>query len=171
MRRALIRATEPPSDLVVGHPRLASDPNAVNWSLTPIWLLLPRFRGVFFRAHECVLLASVRQAELDHPPIAVGRGVDQGRLLVEPIVDFDDFASERRIELRYGFHRFDGAEHVVFVETRPDLWQLDVDDVAELALRVVRDADRDDITSSPAFTYRVPRCTAGPSEFRTRRAP
>jgi hypothetical protein len=39
----------------------------------------------------------------------------------------------------------------VLLEGRADLGQLDVDDVAELALRVIRDADRDDVVLAGGF--------------------
>ena len=105
-------------------------------------------------------------------PSPYGRGVHERGLLVEAIVHRDDLAAHRRVELRHGLHRFDGAEHVVLRERRADLRQLDEHDVAELALRVVGDADGDDVRRrrSASRTRGLP-CTAGPSECRTRRAP
>src|SRR6185312_12376389 len=104
--------------------------------------LMPQVRLVRVRVEQRLLLAVVLELELDHPAVAVGRRVDECRFLVEAVIDRDDFARQRRIQLGDGLHRFDGAEHVVLVERRADLRQLDEHDVAELTLRVVGDADR-----------------------------
>src|SRR5581483_6597953 len=97
--------------------------------------------GVFGRNVEFVALAGVAEAQLDHQTIGVRRRVDERRLLIQTVVHFDDLAAERRIELRDGLYGFDGAKDVMLAEIRADLRELDEDDVAELALGVVRNAD------------------------------
>ena len=56
-------------------------------------------------------------------------------------VDLDDLACHRRVQLGHGLHRLDRAERLARFSVRADLRQLDVDDVAELLLGVVGDAD------------------------------
>ena len=126
-------------------------------------------RGVEQRAG----LAGLGELEHDHPA-AVRIGVDRLRLVLQRGVDLDDFAGDRRVQLRDRLDRFDGAERLALLERGADLRQLDVDDVAELLLRVVGDADlaavagrarstrglsctsdRPDTPSSPARTVRT----------------
>src|SRR6266576_136178 len=103
--------------------------------------LLPDMLGVGVRLHQPIDLRRAAWPDLDHPARPIRIGVDQSRLLVEAFVDRHDLASDRREQLRHRFHGFDRAEHVVLAEFRSDFRQLDVNDVAELALRVVGDAD------------------------------
>jgi|SRR5689334_1117049 len=93
------------------------------------------------RIHQRVDLASIARLDANHPTGTVRIGVYQRGLLVEPIVDGDDFAGDRRKQLRDGFHGLDGPEHIVLVELRSDLRKLDVNDVAQLSLSIVGDAD------------------------------
>src|SRR6185312_15141330 len=61
--------------------------------------LMPQVRLVRVRVEQRLLLAVVLELELDHPAVAVGRRVDECRFLVEAVIDRDDFARQRRIQL------------------------------------------------------------------------
>ena len=52
---------------------------------------------------------------------------------------------ERRVDVRGGLDRLDGAHRVVLVNLRAHLGEIDEDDVAQLLLRVVGDADGADV--------------------------
>ena len=98
---------------------------------------------VRLRLQQPVDLRRIARLDPNHPARPVGIGIDQCRLLVESLVDGDDLAANGGEELRYRLHGLDGPEHVVLAEGGPDLGQLDIYDIAELALRVVGDADLD----------------------------
>src|SRR5439155_25382402 len=83
--------------------------------------------------------------ELHHPPVAVRFAVHELWLFLQPPVHLDDLTGERREQLGYGFHSLDRSEDVVLLEFRSERRELEVDDVAELTLRVVRDPDRHDL--------------------------
>ncbi len=100
---------------------------------------------VLVRPEELLGLALILEAEADHPAVAVRIGVHESGLLVEALVDGDDFAAQGGEELRDGLHRLDRAEDVHAPEGVADLRQLDVHDVAELSLRVVGDPDLHDV--------------------------
>src|ERR1041385_6632771 len=93
----------------------------------------------------------VLHLQLDHPPRAVGIAVHERRIAFERRVHFGDRAGHRRVQIRHGFHRLDRAEHVPPPERRAYLGEVDVDDVAELSLRVIGDADVHDRTVARAF--------------------
>src|SRR5476651_375628 len=83
-----------------------------------------------------------RDGQFDHDHPAVMRVlVDRLRLVLERRVDLEDLAGDRRVEFGDRLHRFDRAEGLPLLHLRPDLGQLDIDDVAELLLGVVGDAD------------------------------
>src|SRR5450759_5215357 len=102
---------------------------------------MPDMLSVGVGLHQGIDLRRVARLDLDHPARAVGIGVHQRGLLVEPLVDRDDLARDWREQLGHRLHRFDRPEHIVLAEFRPDFRQLDVDNIAELALGVVGDAD------------------------------
>src|SRR2546423_2798668 len=102
-------------------------------------------RRVFRRAEELVSLVGIAEPDLDHPAVVVRGGVDQCRLLVESVIDLDDLAADGRIELRDRLHRLDSTEDVVLAEVAADLRQLDKHDVAQLALRIIRNPNGDDV--------------------------
>src|SRR5258706_6428423 len=82
---------------------------------------------------------------LDHPTFAVGIAVHERRISLERLIGFDDRAGDRAVQLRHRLDRLDRAEDVVLLELRRRLGQLDEDDVAQLALCIVRDADLYDL--------------------------
>jgi hypothetical protein len=83
----------------------------------------------------------VRDAELDDPAVAVGVFVDLLGAVIEGLVDLDDLAADRGVDVRDGLDGLDGAEGVSGVEGGARFGELDEDDVAELILGVVGDAD------------------------------
>src|SRR5262249_41862092 len=98
---------------------------------------------VLLRGQELVPLGLARRLDNEHPSLAVGILVDGLGLLSELAVDLDDLARDRRKEVR---HRLDRLDHAKILRRRhlgADLRELDEDDVAELLLRVRRDADAD----------------------------
>jgi hypothetical protein len=107
---------------------------------------LAQERLILVRGEQLIALGGIRELHLDHPPVAIGRIVHERGFLVELVVDRGDRARHRRVKLRDGLHGFDGAEDVVLLERRADLGQLDENDVTELALGVIGDADVDGVT-------------------------
>ena len=73
--------------------------------------------------------------------VRVGLGVDGLRLAREVGVHGDHFTGDRREQLRDGLHRLDRPEDLALRERPADGRQVHEDDVAELLLGVVGDAD------------------------------
>ncbi len=84
--------------------------------------------------------AASLSVELEHPG-GVGVGVDFFGRVFQLFVDGGDGAGDGRVEIADGLDAFDGAEDLAGFEGVADLGQIDEDDVAERALRVVGDAD------------------------------
>ena len=100
--------------------------------------------GVCLRVEERVFLRRVRQPNLDHPPFTIRVAVDDGRIGVDGGIHLDNLPGNGREEFGNCFHRLDGAEYVVGAVRGAALWELDKDDVTELVLRVVSNADCED---------------------------
>ena len=66
--------------------------------------------------------------------------VDQARVSIQGGVDVDYFPGQWREQLRHGLHGFNGAEHIHLGDFRANVGQVDVHDVSQLALSVIRDA-------------------------------
>src|SRR5690242_3877969 len=77
----------------------------------------------------------------EQPAVAVGVFVDRFRLVAEDVVDRDDFAAHRRVHVGGGFHRFHHRAGGARLDVVADVRQFDVDQIAELALRVIGDTD------------------------------
>src|SRR5256886_7739730 len=88
---------------------------------------------VLLAPQEVVEFLRTLDPEPDHPALAVGVPVHEGRVTVERRVDLRDRAGEGGKELRDRLHRLDRPEHVHARERRSDLAQVDVHDVAQLA--------------------------------------
>ena len=84
-------------------------------------------------------------AELDEPAVAERVGVDERRVVDDGVVDGDDVAGERRVELADRLRRLDLAADLARRDAGAGAGQLDEDDVAELVGRVVGDADGRDV--------------------------
>ena len=68
-------------------------------------------------------------------------GVDRFGMVLEGRVYLDHFAAHGRKELRDSLHRLDGPERLACRDRASRLRQLDIDDVAELFLGEIGDAD------------------------------
>src|SRR5216110_2995135 len=89
---------------------------------------------------------------LDHPAFTVGIAVHERRILLEGFVCFHNSAGDWGVELGHRFDCFDGPEDVVLLECGGCFGQLDEDDVAQLALRIVGNAHFHDLRVG-AFAY------------------
>src|SRR5215813_3600518 len=107
-------------------------------------LLFLRFYKVFVFAgrQQAVNFARLADLDFDHPSVAVWRTVDQFRRVGQSLVDLRDLAGDWNVEFAESLHRFDLAESGVRFELLSYARQLDVNDVTQLLLREVRDADR-----------------------------
>src|SRR5438445_3781936 len=148
----------------------SSDAALTSWSIVPVtsglgpmWRATKRSAGsrearavamverlfanlllVLLAPQEVVEFLRTLDPEPDHPALAVGVPVHEGRVTVERRVDLRDRAGEGGKELRDRLHRLDRPEHVHARERRSDLGQVDVHDVAQLALCIISDPDLDD---------------------------
>src|SRR5206468_4110263 len=84
----------------------------------------------------------VAHLDADQPRVSIRIVVDQLGAGDEVVVALGDFSGDGRIDVRGRLNRLDDAERLVLRDRIADLRQLDVNDLAELMLREVRDADR-----------------------------
>src|SRR6202521_197008 len=104
---------------------------------------------VFFGAHQRAKLFRIRERELEEPDPAFRVLVDHGGRGSERVIDRDDFAGHRTVDLARGLHRFDHGGFRALLQLLPDGREFDIDDIAQLRLRVGRDADHADIAVEP----------------------
>jgi len=91
--------------------------------------------------HEGVAFGFVADFQLEQPAVGVRAGVDDAGILRQPLVDFDDDARNRRVNLAGGFDALEGAAFLLGLQLGVDFRKLSVDDIAESFLGVVGDAD------------------------------
>lgn len=102
---------------------------------------------ILLLAHQFLqlLLRLPRQFNLRNPSAArtsiLTRPVDRSWLLLQQAVDFDNLASDGRVDVRCGLDRLDSSNGVASCDISLNGWQLDVDDVAEGVGGVIGDAD------------------------------
>src|SRR5260370_1043686 len=72
-----------------------------------------------------------------------------GRGSGERVIDCERFAADRTVDLARGFPRFDHGGFRALSQPLADRRQLDIDDVAQLRLRIGRDPDLADIAVEP----------------------
>src|ERR1017187_2339807 len=77
----------------------------------------------------------------DHPALAVRVGVDSLGCVGELVVDAGDRSTNRCVQVAGRLHGLDGPELAARLEHGSDRGQLDEDDVTQLGLGVVADAD------------------------------
>ena len=103
-------------------------------------------------------------AGFDRPSLIIqsscGLLVDRFGVVLEGGVHLDDFAAHRREQLGHRLDRLDRAERLAGRDRAADVRQLHEDDVAELLLRVVGDADLGGVAGRRGST-RGPSCTSG----------
>ena len=74
-------------------------------------------------------------------PSWYGSSLTMRRMIVELGVDGDDLAGDRRDQLVHRLHGFELAERLALLDLVTDVGKLDGDDLTELALRVLGDAE------------------------------
>src|SRR5471032_2688603 len=84
----------------------------------------------------------VGRLDLEQPG-RVGVGVDRFRRVDDGVVDGDDFAGHRRVDVAGRFHRFHHGGVVAGAVGGADFRHFDEDDVAQRVLRELGDADGD----------------------------
>lgn len=98
--------------------------------------------GVGGGVHQVGERRGVGELDLDQPARAEGIAVDQFRGLAQGLVDRGDGAADGQVDVGLGLDRLDRAEGLAGRVARAHLRQIDVDDVRERVLRVIRDPDR-----------------------------
>ena len=105
----------------------------------------PEQRVIGRAVHEPVRLFRVVEAHPDQPAPLVRRLVDQSGTSVRIVVRLHNLAVDRGDEIFGRLGRLDQAKRLVPRQVVTGIGQLQVDDVAELLLRVVGDSDRRDV--------------------------
>src|SRR3546814_3025029 len=59
--------------------------------------------------HKAVQFGRISQAQAKKPAVLLRIAVDERRLIFQRAVHFNDFAGNRRIDIRSGFHGFDDS--------------------------------------------------------------
>src|SRR5262249_42922938 len=95
--------------------------------------------------HGLVHLALVAEAKLEEPASAQGIAVDGGRLIGKRLIHLDHLTGSGREDLACRLHRFHHGDLLALLRLAADLRELDEYHVAELRLRIVRDADGADV--------------------------
>src|SRR5690242_8047582 len=98
-------------------------------------------RAVGCRVEKFSRLGGRGELDLHHPAGAVRILVNRFRGLFEGGIDLDDLARNRREEIGNGLHRLDRAERLALLDLLPLRREFDEHNVAQLALRVIGDAD------------------------------
>src|ERR671935_195096 len=83
----------------------------------------------------------LRTTQLHDPPLPVWILVDVLRMVLELLIDVGHLTGHRAVEIGGSFDRLDHPEACANIEVLPDGGQFEVDDVAELRLRVLGDAN------------------------------
>src|SRR5436190_4702860 len=95
--------------------------------------------------HEPLDLGRFSYLELEHPSFSRRVGVHQSRLLHNALVYFAHLAADGGVDVRRGLHRFHHSRGGALPKLRAGLRQLDEYKIAELLLRIGRDAHRCDL--------------------------
>ena len=84
-----------------------------------------------------------RRTEIDnrHPPLAIGIGIDDLRMVLEIGIDLRDGSADRRIDRGGGFSGLHFADLLTGCDLGTDLCKVDEDDVAQRILREMTDAN------------------------------
>ena len=101
-------------------------------------------------AEQGVVFGRVRHFDLHEPAFAVGVAVDDGGIGVHGLVEFHDLAAHRKERVAHGLHGLDRAENLACGERLAHGRNIDENDVAQLALGKVGDADNGRVTLDAA---------------------
>src|SRR6266545_3659959 len=112
-------------------------------------LFLAQVLGVPIGGHELAGLLIGRELDLDEPAVAVWVVVDDPGLGDRRLVDLDHLPRDRREELRDRLDRLDGAELILGIEDVAHFRKLQINDLAQLFLSMVRDPDRAGLAVDP----------------------
>src|SRR6266851_4782912 len=117
--------------------------SGVSWvkSGTVFFGLFAGLLSVLFGGQQLVDFGGVGRTNFDDPASFVRIVVDALRLVDQVGVDFDDFARDRRVQVRGCFHRLDDSEGLARLDLVAHFGQLDIDNVAQLVLGEGGDAD------------------------------
>lgn len=88
----------------------------------------------------------LRKLDAKEPAGGFGRLVEERGVLLERVVDGDDFSGNGTVDVCSGFGRFENAGFLARFEFVSDFGKFNVDDIAELFLGMVGDTDRADIS-------------------------
>ena len=91
--------------------------------------------------HELLEVAGVLHVDLEHPAVALGFVVDERGVALDVLVVGGDLAGDGRVDVSGRLHGLDAADAVALQEGGAHLGDVEVHDVAELALGEVGDAD------------------------------
>src|SRR5215831_9905119 len=92
--------------------------------------------------HQLVELGGVRDLQFEEPARAFGICIDSAWCSFELGIDGDHLACDRGIDFARGLDGFHHGGLLALADLLADGRELDIDDVAELRLSVVADADR-----------------------------
>ena len=99
--------------------------------------------------HQAVELTRIVELQFEEPAFALGVTVHDRRIVSDLAVAVEDFTRNRRIDVRCGLYGFDDGGFLALVQVLAGFGDLREDDVAELLLRMVGDADRRGVAVDP----------------------
>src|SRR5205823_9428013 len=103
--------------------------------------------GVFVQ--QTIELFGICETQFDKPAVAHRVGIDLGRVGGERVIDLGHLSGDWRIDLARRLDRLDNRRFLALLDQLADFWQLDIDDVAELRLRIVGNADNGEVAVEP----------------------
>jgi hypothetical protein len=92
--------------------------------------------------HQRLGLAGVADTDTDQPALAVRVLVDDLRLVDRLLIHLEHLARERGDDVGHRLHGLDLSARRALRHRRPDLWRLEVDELAERVLREPGDPER-----------------------------
>ena len=104
-------------------------------------LVLLEVLGVCLLVHELFDILGVLDADLEDPTVILGLGVDDGGITLDVLVVGKDLTGHGGIDIGGGLHRLNTADTVSLGEAGADLSDLQVNNISELTLGKVSDAN------------------------------
>src|SRR6266478_8921914 len=105
---------------------------------------------------QALELGRIGNLDLEEPALNHWIAIDQRRLIDDSLIDLDDFAAHRRINVRGGLDGLDNRRRGSLFWSRARRRQFNEDKIAELFLGMVRDANSGDIAfdTKPFMVFR-----------------